>query len=255
VTQSTQIHPAAIVDPAAALGAGVTVGAFALIEADVTVGDGCRIEAHSVVRAGTTLGRHNIVHPFAVLGGDAQDRRYHGEPARLDIGERNTFREHVTVHRGTAHGGGITRIGAGGLFMAGVHIGHDALVGDAVTLANDTLIGGHVALGDHVTCGGRVAIAPFVRVGSWAFLAAGAMVERDVPPFVIAAGDRATVRALNKVGLDRAGVPPASRAALKHAFRAIFRSATPRRSAAEAFSADPDPYVRDLSVFLQRVRA
>jgi UDP-N-acetylglucosamine acyltransferase len=138
--------------------------------------------------------------------------------------------------------------------MTGAHVGHDAVVGDSVTLASGTLIGGHVELGDHVTCGGRVAVAPFVRVGSRAFLAAGAMVERDIPPFVIAAGDRARVRALNKVGLDRAGIPEASRAALKRAFRLIFRSGTPRGTAAQALSADPDPYVRELSAFLRRAQ-
>jgi UDP-N-acetylglucosamine acyltransferase len=244
------IHPAALVDPGAILGASVSVGAFAVIEAGAEIGDGAVIEAHAVVRGGTSLGARSVVHPFAVLGGPPQDRRYAGEPTRLVIGERNVFREHVTAHRGTAHGGGVTRIGSGGLFMAGAHVAHDVQVGDSVTLANGTLLGGHVSVGDHAVTGGQVAIAPFVRVGSRAFLAGGAMVERDVPPFVIAAGDRARVRALNKVGLERSRVPEASRAALEKAFRAIFRSGAPRRQAAEALAGDEDPFVRELAQFI-----
>jgi len=235
------------VAPDAELGDGVAVGPFAVIEPGVTIGPGTRIEAHAVVRSGSVLGAENVVHPFAVLGGAPQDRRYTGEPTRLEIGDRNVFREHVTVHRGTVHGGGVTRVGSDGLFMVGVHVAHDATVGDAVILANDTLLGGHVTLGDHVVAGGHVAIAPFVRVGARAFLAGGAMVERDVPPFVIAAGDRARVRALNRVGIQRTGVPAASAAALERAFTAIFRKGTPRAIAAQAFRADPDPFVRALA--------
>lgn len=244
------IHPAALVEPGAALGAGVKVGAFAIIEAGAEIGDNSLIEAHGVVRAGTSLGAECVVHPFAVLGGPPQDRRYAGEPTRLVIGARNVFREHVTAHRGTAHGGGETTVGSGGLFMAGVHLAHDVKVGDGVIFANGTLLGGHVTVGDYAVTGGQVAIAPFVRIGARAFLAGGAMVERDVPPFVIAAGDRARVRALNKVGLARGGVPEESRAALDRAFRAIFRSGAPRREAAATLAGDNDGYVRQLCEFL-----
>jgi len=226
------------------------VGPFAVIEYDVTLGAGCRVEAHAVIRSGSVLGECNVVHPFAVLGGPPQDRRYEGEPTKLEIGDGNVFREHVTVHRGTVHGGGITRIGGGGTFMAGSHVAHDCTVGDGATLANGTLLGGHVTLGDQITSGGHVAIAPFVRIGAGVFLAGGAMVERDIPPFVIAAGDRARVRALNRVGLERAGVSPASRAALEHAFRKIFRSDSPRRVAAAALAEHPDPLVRELAAFI-----
>jgi UDP-N-acetylglucosamine acyltransferase len=240
------VHPSAVVAPDAEIGAGVEIGPFAVIERGVTIGAGTRIEAHAIVRSGAHLGVENVVHPFAVLGDAPQDRRHEGEPTRLEIGDRNVFREHVTVHRGTAHGGGVTRIGSGGLFMVGVHVAHDAVVGDAVILANNTLLGGHVILDDHVVTGGQVAIAPFVRVGARAFLAGGAMVERDVPPFVIAAGDRARVRALNRVGLRRTGVPAASVVALERAFAAIFRAGNPRAVAAAALRDDPDPFVRTL---------
>jgi len=239
------IHSAAIVSSAAELASGVEIGPFAVIEGDVVVGAGTRIEAHAMVRDGTRLGVNNVVHPFAVLGGEPQDRRHGGEATRLEIGDGNVFREHVTVHRGTAHGGGVTTIGSHGLFMVGAHVAHDCLVGDAVILANTTLLGGHVTLGSHVVTGGGVALAPFVRVGERAFLAGGAMVERDVPPFMIAAGDRARVRALNKVGLRRSGVPEASIARLELAFVAIFRRG-PRAVAAAALRDDADPFVRAL---------
>jgi UDP-N-acetylglucosamine acyltransferase len=251
----TRVHPTAIVAPGAELGAGVEVGAYAIVEEGARVGDGAVLHPHAVVRTRTTLGARCVVHPFAVLGGDPQDKRHAGEPTSVEVGEDNVFREHVTVHAGTARGGGVTRVGRGGLFMASSHVAHDAVVGDGVVLANATLLGGHVVLGDFVVTGGQVAIAPFVRVGERAFLAGGAMVERDVPPFVIAAGDRARVRALNKVGLERGGVPEASRRALDRAFRALFRGESARRVAAAALIDDGDPYVRALARFVAATRA
>jgi UDP-N-acetylglucosamine acyltransferase len=240
------IHPTAIVSSSAVLGEGVEIGPFAVIEDGVVLGAGTRIEAHAMIRRGTSLGVNNVVHPFAVLGGEPQDRRHAGEPTTLSIGSGNVFREHVTVHRGTTHGGGVTRVGSDGLFMVGTHVAHDCQLGDAVILANATLLGGHVTLGDRVVTGGGVALAPFIRVGERAFLAGGAMVERDVPPFVIAAGDRARVRALNKVGLRRSGVSEASIARLEAAFVAIFRKG-PRALAAASLSGADDPFVRALA--------
>jgi UDP-N-acetylglucosamine acyltransferase len=247
---ATQIHPLALLAPDVELGEGVTVGPFAVIEPGVVVGDGTRVDAHAVVRSGTRLGARNVVHPFAVIGGDPQERGYGGEPTRLEIGDGNVFREHVTVHRGSVKGGGLTRIGGGSLFMVGVHVAHDCALGDRLELANGTLLGGHVTLGDHVATGGGAAIGPWLRVGTRAFIAAGAMVEADVPPFVIAAGDRARVRALNRVGLARSGVPEASREALARAFRAVFRGAAPRAVAAAALVGDADAYVRELAAFV-----
>jgi UDP-N-acetylglucosamine acyltransferase len=244
------VHPLALVAADADLGEGVVVGPFAVVEPGVVVGAGCRLDAHAVVRSGTRLGARNVVHPFAVLGGDPQERTYAGEPTHLEVGDGNTFREHVTVHRGSVKGGGVTRIGSGSLIMAGVHVAHDCALGDGIELANATLLGGHVTLGDGVVVGGGAALAPFVRVGPRAFVAAGAMVEQDVPPFVIVAGDRARVRALNRVGLGRGGVPEASRAALERAFRGIFRSGLPRAPAAAELVSDPDPFVQALAVFV-----
>jgi len=244
------IDARAVVHPEARIGKGVTIGPFAVIEAEVTLGDDCTIFGHALVQGGTRMGARNVVHPFAVLGGAPQDRRHDGSKTELEIGDDNEFREHVTVHRGTCHGGGKTRIGDHGLFMVGTHIAHDAVIGNEVTLTNGTLIGGHVTLGDYVVTGGNAAFAPFLEVGESAFLAGGAMVERSVPPFVIAAGDRARVRALNRVGLARRDVPEASRRALRAAFRAIFRGGTPRRVSAEAQLTNEDPWVRRLAQFV-----
>lgn len=245
-----RIHPLSCIDPGAELGRGVTVGPFAVIEAGVAIGDECRIDAHAVILSGTIMGARNTIHSHAVLGGAPQDLRHKGGPSRLEIGSGNTFREHFTAHRGTDHGGLVTRIGNDGFFMAGSHVGHDAQVGNQVTLANQTLLAGHSVIGDFVVTGGHAAVAPFVKIGERVFLAAGAMVEQDIPPFVIAAGDRASVRALNKVGLVRSGVPESSRMALQKAFRQIFRSETPRDIAARGFLSDEDMYVRKLAEFI-----
>jgi UDP-N-acetylglucosamine acyltransferase len=237
-----QIHPNAVVSARAKLGAGVVIGPLAIVGDDVELGPGTQLIASCTVLGPTRLGEGNVVHPYAVLGGDPQDRSHGGQPTRLEIGCCNVFREHVTVHRGTIKDKGVTVIGNDGLFMAGAHVAHDVVVGDGVTLANGTLLGGHVAVGDRVTTGGRAAIAPFVRIGESAFIAAGAMVERDVPPFVIVAGDRARVRGLNRVGLRRSGVPDTSRLALAAAFRAIYRGPS---TLTESIRAVPDDLARD----------
>ena len=247
-----EIHPTAVVSPRAKLADGVVVGPLCVIGHDVELGPNCRLLGSSTLIGPTRMGASNVVHPYAVLGGDPQDRTHAGESTRLEIGARNVFREHVTVHRGTAKDKGATLLGSDGLFMAATHVAHDVVVGDGVTLANGTLLGGHVVVGDRVTTGGRAAVAPFVRIGEGAFIAAGAMVEIDVPPFVIVAGDRARVRALNRVGLRRQGVPEGSRRALAAAFRTIFANASPRSESIRAMSEElaRDPYVQKLVGFL-----
>jgi UDP-N-acetylglucosamine acyltransferase len=247
-----EVHPTAVVSPRAKLGDGVLVGPLAIIGDDVEIGPGCRLIAACTVLGPTSLGEGNVVHPYAVLGGDPQDRSHAGQTTRLEIGARNVFREHVTVHRGTSKDRAATIIGNDCLFMAGSHVAHDVVVGSGVTLANGTLLGGHVTVGDCVTTGGGAAIAPFVRIGEGAFIAAGAMVEIDVPPFVIVAGDRARVRALNRVGLRRQGVPDVSRRALSAVFRTLFGKTSPRSASLRTVPEDlaRDPYVQKLVGFL-----
>jgi UDP-N-acetylglucosamine acyltransferase len=252
-----EVHPTAIVAAGVELGRGVAVGPYCVIGDRVAIGEGTRLGASCVVEGPARLGARNVLFPFAVLGAEPQDRSYSGEPTELVVGDDNVFREHVTVHRGTAKDRGLTRIGNGSLFMVGAHVAHDASVGDRVTLANGTLVGGHAAVGDQVVTGGGAAIAPFVRIGRFAFVAAAAQVERDVPPFVIAAGDRARVRALNRIGLQRGGVRDESRLALARAFRLLFRGEAPRASALEMCRAElgEDPYVAELLVFLAEANA
>jgi UDP-N-acetylglucosamine acyltransferase len=251
------IHPTAEVSPLAVLGEGVSVGPLCVVGDHVEFGAGTRLIASCVVLGPARLGEDNVIFPYAVLGADPQDRSYAGEATTLEIGSHNVFREHVTVHRGTTKDLGTTRIGSRCLFMVGAHVAHDVVIGDGVTLANGTLLGGHVRVESFVTTGGRAAVAPFVRLGEGSFVAAGAMVESDVPPFVISAGDRATVRALNRVGLRRREVPEASQRALSRAFRIIFRSGMPRseslRAAREELAADS--YVTRLVDFLAAAEA
>jgi UDP-N-acetylglucosamine acyltransferase len=252
----SDIHPSAQISSSARLGEGVSVGPLCVVGDDVELGRGTRLIACCTVLGPTVMGANNVVFPYAVLGAEPQDRSHAGHATSLRIGDDNVFREHVTVHRGTLKDRGETRIGSGCLFMAGAHVAHDAVLGDGITLANATLLGGHVVLGDRVTTGGHAAIAPFVRVGQSAFVAAGAMVEVDVPPFVIVAGDRARVRALNRVGLLRSGVPEPSRRALRRVFSVLFRASAPIRESMRTLDGEltRDPYVQTLLGFLAESR-
>jgi UDP-N-acetylglucosamine acyltransferase len=239
---SSAVHPSAVIEAGAVLGEGVVIGPFCHVGAGVVVGDGCQLIGSVTVLGPTVLGARNVIHPYAVLGGAPQDKSHQGEPTRLIVGDDNVFREHVTVNRGTTKEDGITRLGSGNLLMAGTHIAHDCVVGDGTILGNGTLLGGHVKILDYVVTGGGVAIQPFVTIGTIAFLAGGAMVERDVPPFVIAAGDRARVRGLNKVGLRRRAVSPESLRALRAVYAAWLLPSTshgPDDSSLEKLREDP----------------
>jgi len=244
------VHESAVVAPGARLGRGVVVGPFAVVGDGVELGDGTELSAHAVVLGPAVLGVANVVHAFAVVGGAPQLKRADGElQATLVMGDRNVVREHVTIHRG---GGGCgTRVGHDNLFMVGAHVAHDVTVGSHVTLANGTQLAGHAVVEDHATFGGLSGVAQFVRVGESAFVAAGAMCERAVPPFVIVQGDRAKVRALNLVGLRRRGVPEESIERLEAAFRRLFASGEPMARALAAVDRS-DPYVARLAEALER---
>jgi UDP-N-acetylglucosamine acyltransferase len=232
---SARIHPTSVVDTHAELAADVELGPYAVVGKGVRIGAGTRLLAHAVILGPTAIGEGNVLHPFAVLGGESQHKRAAapGE-GRLVIGDRNVFREHATVHRGTS--GSTTRIADDNLFMVGAHAAHDVQIGSFCTLANAVQLAGHAHVSDHATFGGLSGVAQFVAVGESAFVAAGAMCEVDVPPFVIVQGDRARVRALNVVGLRRRGVPEASIERLEGAFRLLFGKKVPR---AEALSRVP----------------
>jgi len=233
------LDPLAAIDPGAELGPGCSVGPFAVIGKGVVMGAGNVVHAHAVILGPAALGEANEVHPFAVLGGPPQDLRHRGEPTRLEIGSRNVFREHVTVSRGTVHGGGLTSIGDDNLLMAGCHVAHDCRLGCHVVMANQATLAGHATVDDHAVFGGFVGVGPFVRIGESAMLAAGAMIERDVPPFCIAAGDRARLSGVNRVGLGRRGFSADARAQIKRVFRMLKERGTPVEAIAEALMAEP----------------
>lgn len=250
------VHPTAVVEPGAVLAEGVRVGPLCFVGAGVELGEGTELVAQATVLGPTRLGRNNRIFPHATLGAPPQDRSWGGEPTLLEIGDDNAFREQVTIHRGTVKGGGATRLGSRCLFMVGAHVAHDCRVGDDVVLTNLATLGGHVQVDRNAVVGGLVAVAPFVRLGGVCFVAGGAKVERDVPPFTIAAGDRARVRGLNRVGLSRAGVPGRSEQALRRAYRIIWRSGEPMSRGIEAARAElgDDPYVAELCAFLDERR-
>jgi UDP-N-acetylglucosamine acyltransferase len=237
------IHPSAIIHPKASLGDGVEVGPYAVIGEGVVLGERCLVGAHAVIEGPTVLGEANVVSSFAVLGGSAQHRA--GGEGALRIGARNVFREHVTVHRGTR---ASTLIGDDNLFMVSSHVAHDVVVGSHVTVANAVQLAGHARVSDYVTFGGLSGIAQFVVVGESAFVAAGAMCEKDVLPFVVVQGDRARVRALNTVGLKRRGFDAESIARLERAFRALFVRRVPRAQALAELPPElrADPHVAKL---------
>jgi UDP-N-acetylglucosamine acyltransferase len=238
-----RIHPTALIDPRAELAPDVEVGPYSVIGPGVRIGAGSRLHAHAVVLGPTVLGDGNVVCSFAVIGGESQKRASAPGVSRLVAGANNVFREHVTVHRGTE--GSATRLGSGNLFMVGSHVAHDAEVGSSCTLANGAQLAGHAKVEDFATFGGLSGVAQFVVVGQSAFIAAGAMCERRVPPFVIVQGDRARVRALNVVGLRRRGVPEESIARLGVAFGTLFGRKVPRAAAMSAVERG-DPFVEAL---------
>jgi len=250
VDARARIDATAVIDRRAELAGEVTIGPYAIVEAGVVLGPGSVLHAHAVVRTGAVFGAGNVVHPFAVIGGEPQAKRHEGGPGRLEIGDANVFREHATVHGGTH--GGVTRIGSHNLFMVGSHAAHDVVVGSHGVFANGTQLAGHAIVEDWVTFGGLSGVTQHVRVGESAFVAAAAACERDVPPFVVVQGDRARVRGLNTVGLERRGVPGASIAALRDAVRKLWMSSLPRSEAIAALAASDDAYVRRLVDALAR---
>ena len=217
------IHPTAIVSPGAEVGPGVTVGPYAVIGDNVHIGDGTSVGTHAVIEPYVNIGRDCRIFPFAAIGGVPQSVRFEGEETWVQIGQRCTIREFVTIHRGTGFGGGVTEIGEGGFLMAYTHVAHDCRIGRNVVLANNSTLAGHIEIGDYATVGGLVAIHQFVRIGDHAFIGGKSAVVKDIPPFVIAAGDRATLHGLNRVGLQRHGFSQETLAALKKTYRIVFR--------------------------------
>jgi UDP-N-acetylglucosamine acyltransferase len=232
------IHPTAVVDPAAELAEDVSIGPFAIVGPHVSVGAGTTIGPHAVLEGPTTIGRHNRIHAHAVIGGAPQDKKYRGEPTRLEIGDGNTFREFVTVNRGTVQDAGVTRIGSDNWVMAYVHVAHDCSVGDHVILANTTNLAGHVHIGDWVILGGYTGVHQFCKIGAHAMTGVGSVVLHDIPPFVMASGNTASAHGLNAEGLRRRGFDAATLTVLRRAYRTLYRSELTLQQAREQLAAD-----------------
>lgn len=224
-TKETRVHPTAIVDRAAQLGAGVEVGPYCVVGPHVVLGDGCRLYNHVTVAGHTTVGAACTFFPQASIGLPPQDLKYRGERTFLEIGDHCTFREFVTVHPGTENGGYYTRIGHHNLFLVSVHIAHDCTIGDRVVMANNTQLAGHVKVESNVAFGGGTGVHHFVTIGRHAFVGGMSRITQDVPPFMIAVaarGPRSEIRMINGVGLQRSGFTEAHILALKAAFLRLF---------------------------------
>jgi len=220
-----EIHAQAVVAAGARLAAGVRVGAFAVVGEGVELGAGCVLHAHAVVTGPARFGKENIFHPFSAIGGAPQDLKYKGEPTELEVGDGNTFREYVTVSRGTVGGGGKTTIGSGNLFMASSHVAHDCHVGNNTIFANGATLAGHVDVQDFVTVGAFSPVHQFCRIGRYAYIGACTVITQDVPPFSLIVTERETqCFGVNAIGLERKGFGAERIAALQRAFRLLLRS-------------------------------
>ena len=247
------IHPTAVVEPGAQVDPSCEIGPFAVIGPHVTLGPRTSVAAHGIVTGHTVLGADNRVFSFAVVGGVPQDLKYQGEPTRLEVGDRNTFREYVTINTGTVGGGGVTRIGNGCLFMANSHVGHDCLIADGAIVANSVALAGHVTVEEHVHLGGLAAVHQFCRIGRLAFVSGLTGVTMDVAPYTTVAGARAELGGLNVIGLQRAGLDEAQVGRVKQAFKIYFRSGLQAAEALAQLKAElgGHPEVAHLVAFLE----
>ena len=217
------IDPRSIVDPSAVIGDNVSIGPWSIIGPDVVLGDGCNIASHVVVKGPTVMGKNNKIFQFATIGDATPDLKYNDEPTRLVIGNNNTFREGVTIHRGTVQGGCETRIGDDNLFMAYVHIAHDCVIGNHVVFSNNACVAGHVHVGDWTTFAGFALSHQFVHIGPHCFIAAAGFCYHDVPAFVTASGNPAEPRTINREGMKRRGFSPDEIALANKAYKLLFR--------------------------------
>ena len=219
-----KIHPTAIIEDGAEIGDEVEIGPYCIVGSGVKIDSGCILKSHVVLDGQTIIGKENIFHPTAYIGGDPQDLKYHNEKTFVKIGNKNTFREGVSVHRGTFGGGGETLIGDDNLLMGYVHVAHDCHIGDHNILANYTGLSGHVTLNDHVTLGGQNGVAQFLSVGSYVYTGAASLIDRNIPPYSTGYGNRFEVKGVNIVGLKRQNFSRDSITEILEAHRIYYRS-------------------------------
>ena len=249
------IDSRAIVSPKARVAAGVEVGPYTIVGDDVEIGEGTWVGPHAVINGPTTIGRECRIHQFASIGDAPQDKKYRGEPTRLEVGDRNVFREFCTINRGTVGGHGVTRIGDDNLFMAYAHVAHDCVVGNKCVMANYSVLAGHVEIGDWVILAGYAGIHQFCKVGAHAFLGNNAAVTRDVPPFLLVSGSPAEPKGINSEGLKRRDFTPEQIANIKGAYRVLYRSGLKLAEATEKLQelARTQPEVQPFVDFLPGV--
>jgi len=250
------IHPTAIVAPQARLGDGVSVGPYAVIGPEVEIGEGTQIGPYVIIEGRTRIGRNNRIHGFVAIGGPPQDKKYGGEATAVEIGDGNTIREYVTINRGTALDAGVTRLGNDNWIMAYVHFAHDCRIGNHTVFANACQLAGHVEVGDWAVLGATTLVHQFVRIGVHSFTGMGTYLDRDLPPYVRAAGNMARPYGINNEGLRRRGFPSETIAALKRAYRTLYRSALGLEEARRALAEQAEcvAEVRWLVEFLEGSR-
>lgn len=224
IHSSAIIHPTAVIESGAVIGANVKIGAFSYIGSNVEIGEGTEVFTHVVVKGPTRIGKENKIYQFASIGEACQDLKYAGEATRLEIGDRNTIRESVTIHRGTIQDQGITKVGNDNLFMVNTHVAHDCIIGDHCIFANNATLAGHVTIGDHAIIGGMSAIHQFCIVGSHCMLGGGSIVVQDVPPYVMAQGNHCQPFGINIEGLKRRGFDKSAIMAIRQVYKEIYRS-------------------------------
>jgi UDP-N-acetylglucosamine acyltransferase len=248
------IHPTALVDPKAEIGENVDIGPYSVVEKGVSIDEGTKIGPHVVIREGTQIGKRCQIYQFSSIGEAPQATAYRGEPTLLQVGDHNIIREFVTLHRGSVKGGGKTVLGNQNFIMAYSHIAHDCQIGNHVVMANGATLGGHILIEDHAILGGLAAIHQFCRVGTHAIISGLTGVSQDVPPYMMAAGDRAKLYGLNSVGLKRHQFSEQEIKALKKAYRIIFRSGLTLEKAMKTVEEDDIfqiPKVQHLLQFIQ----
>jgi UDP-N-acetylglucosamine acyltransferase len=248
------IDARAVVSPQAQVAADVHIGPFSIIGAEVSIDSGTWIGPHAVINGPTKIGKHNKVFQFASLGEAPQDRKYDGEPTRLEIGDRNVFREFCTVNRGTVLDRGVTKIGNDNLLMSYSHVAHDCTLGDNIVMSNVATLGGHVEIGDWVTLGGLSAVHQHTKVGAYSFIANNAAVTRDVPPYILAVGQPAEPHSVNTVGLKRRSFTPEQILNIRRAYRLLYRSGLKLQAAMDQLeaAAATQPEIRPFVDFIKR---
>lgn len=248
------IHETALINSGAEIDSNVDIGAYSIIGDNVFIGSGTVIGPHVVIDPFVTIGRNCRIFQYAAIGAVPQSLKFEGEKTYVKIGNGTIIREFVTIHRGTGFGGGITEVGEENFLMAYTHIAHDCRVGRKVVMANNATLAGHITIGDHATIGGLVAIHQFVKIGEYAFVGGKSAVVKDVPPYVIAAGDRAELHGLNSVGLKRHGFSPTTLSLLKKTYRIIFRIGLTMNEAIERVRAEVEQ-VPEVVNFIDFIRS